>query len=134
VGVDVAGFDELANRWEERRSAYTYYKAIGDNIQAPRALSESTAAKQQMLIKLGVWAQKLAKTNGERLATAAAQQTGQLAASSARFVPNGNGNTQQGNTNPYMNNPHPVGSQEYYAYNRNIDKQYNLTNASVFGN
>ena len=134
VGVDVKGFDELANRWEERRSAYTQFLAIGDKIQAQRALSESTVAKQQMLIKLGAWAQKLAKTNGERLATAASQQTSQLAAASARYVPAGQGAAQQGNANPYMNNPHPVGSQEYYAYNKQLDREYKLTGASMFGN
>jgi hypothetical protein len=131
VGVTLNGFDELTNRWEDRRSAYTQYKAYGDNLQANRALSEATAAKQQILAKLNDYALKLAKASGERAATAADAVNGQLETATARFVPAGSGAV-QGNNNPYANNPHPVGSQEYYAYNRNLDKQYKLTNASVF--
>jgi hypothetical protein len=134
VGVDPSGFDELANRWEERRTAYKYYEAIGDQMQMRQAASDATAAKQQMLIKLGSWAQKLAKSSGNRLASAAAQQSGQLAAASARFVPSGAGQAQQGAENPYAQNPHRVGSPEYYAYYKDLDKQFKVDGASMFGN
>jgi hypothetical protein len=134
VGVDPSGFDELANRWETRRSAQKYYEAIGDQMQMRQAASDATAAKQQMLIKLGSWAQKLAKSSGNRLASAAAQQSGQLAAASARFVPSGAGQAQQGAENPYAQNPHRVGSPEYYAYYKDLDKQFKVDGASMFGN
>jgi len=132
VGVTLNGFDELTNRWEDRRSAYTQFKANGDNLQANRALSEATAAKQQILTKLNDYALRLGKASGERASGVAAQQGSQLEAATARFVPSGTGQQQQGSDNPYMQNPHPVGTQEYYAFNRKIDKEYNLTGASPF--
>lgn len=133
VGVELNGFDELANRWEERRSAYKTFDAMSDKWQANRALSEATIAKQQLLARLSDYALRLGKASGERAAAASAQMNDQVGAATARFVPSGNGQLQQGATNPYANNPHPVGSQEYYAWYRNIDKANNLTNASVFG-
>jgi hypothetical protein len=135
VGVDLTGFDELANRWLERRSAYVTFNETGDKWQAQRALSDATLARQQMLVKLNDFALRLAKAGGDRLQSAASQTAQSLAAASGRFVPNGNSNGAQGGfQNPYAQNPHPVGTQEYYAFNRNIDKQYKLDNASVFGN
>ena len=135
VGVDLTGFDELANRWLERRSAYTTFNETGDKWQANRALSEATLARQQMLVKLNDFALRLAKAGGDRLQSAASQVEQSLAAASGRFVPNGNGNGAQGGSqNPYEQNPHRVGSQEYYAFNRKIDQQFKLDNASVFGN
>lgn len=133
VGASLEGFDELANRWQEQRSAYTTFTQMGDKMQAQRALSGATIAKQSMLVKLNDYARRLAQASGERLASAASQVETQLAAAQGRFVPNGNGQAQQGATNPYAQNPHPVGSQEYFAFNRKVDREYNLTNASVFG-
>lgn len=132
VGVTLNGFDELANRWEDRRSAYTQYKTMGDNLRANKALSEATAAKQQILAKLNDYALRLAKASGQRAAGAAAQTESQLTAATARFVPSGTGQVTQGTQNPYAQNPHPIGSQEYFAFNRKIDKEYNLNGASVF--
>lgn len=135
VGVDLAGFDDLANRWLERRSAYVTFNQTGDKWQSQRALSDATLARQQMLVKLNNYALRLAKAGGDRLQSAASQVEQSLAAASGRFVPNGNGNGAQGGfQNPYAQNPHQVGSQEYYAFNRNVDKQFKLDNASVFGN
>jgi len=132
VGVEPNGFADLVNRWEERRAAYNYYTRINDKLQASRALSEYTGAKQQILAKVNDYALKLAKSSGQRAAGAAAQVEGQLATATARFVPAGAGATQQGNANPYMNNPHPVGSQEYYAYYKELDKANKLNGASMF--
>jgi hypothetical protein len=133
VGVEPNGFEELANRLSERREAYVRFNAMGDKMQATRALSEATFAKQQILAKVNDYAVRLAKASGERAATAAAAQGSQLERAQARFVPSGAGQVQQGAQNPYANNPHPVGTQEYYAWYRQIDKANNLTNASVFG-
>lgn len=133
VGVSLDGFDELANRWSERRSAYKTFDAMGDKWQAQTALSQATIAKQQMLAKLNDYALKLGKASGERAAAAAASTNSQLGAASARFVPAGNGQLPSGEQNPYSQNPHPVGSQEYYAFNRKIDREYSLTGASMFG-
>lgn len=79
------------------------------------------------------YALKLAQVSGSRLQAQAQQATNQLAAATGRFVPAGNGTTQQGFQNPYEQNPHPIGSQEYYAFNRKVDREYNLTGASMFG-
>jgi hypothetical protein len=133
VGVEPNGFEELANRLSERREAYVRFNAMGDKMQASRALSEATFAKQQILARINDYAVKLAKASGERAATAAAAQGSQLERAAARFVPSGSGQVPQGTQNPYSQNPHLVGSQEYYAFNRKVDKEYNLTNASVFG-
>jgi hypothetical protein len=134
VGVDVNGFGELASRYEHERGKYVALKASGqeNTWDGQDALSKSETAKQQILARANDYALKLAKAGGDRAATAAAQTGSQLEAATARFVPSGTGQAQQGNANPYMNNPHPVGSQEYYAFNRQIDKQYNLNGASVF--
>jgi hypothetical protein len=134
AGVEPAGFAEALNRWEERRIAYTQYKAMGDQLQAQRAGSEANLARQQILAKANDYVLRVAAKTGERAATQATAAKTQLAAASARFVPSGNGNVQQGTTNPYAQNPHPVGSQEYYAFNRQVDREYNLTNASAYGN
>lgn len=135
VGVVLNGFDELANRWEQERGKYISFKASGqeNTWDGREALSKATVAKQQLLAKLNDYALRLAKASGERAQQNAAQQEGQLGAASARFVPSGAGQVQSGNQNPYSQNPHPVGSQEYYAFNRKVDKEYGLTNASAYG-
>jgi hypothetical protein len=104
-----------------------------DQWQARRAESEASLAEQRILLKLKDYALKLAEAKGDGLAQQSQQTATQLAAAQSRFVPAGNGQTQQGFQNPYEQNPHPVGSQEYYAFNRKVDKEYSLTNASVFG-
>lgn len=133
VGVEPNGFDELTNRLEERRAAYVRFNAIGDKMQAAKALSDATLAKQQILAKGNDYAMKLAKASGERAAAGAAQQEQQLAAATARFVPSGSGQAQQGATNPYLSNPHPIGSPEWSAYYKQIDKQVGLGGASMLG-
>ena len=133
VGVSVDGFDELASRWSERRSAYKTFEAMGDKWQAQRALSEATIAKQQMLARLNDYALKLGKATGERAMAASATTTGQLGAASARYVPSGNGQLPSGDQNPYSQNPHQIGSQEYYAFNRKLDREYQVTGAQMFG-
>jgi len=135
AGVVLNGFDELANRWEVERSKFVAYKAAGqeNTWDAREALSKSTVAKQQILAKLNDYALKLAQASGERAAGVATQREGQLSAATSRYVPSGNGQVQQGNSNPYMNNPHPIGSQEYYAFYRELDKANKLNGASMFG-
>lgn len=133
VGASLDGFDELANRWLERRSAYKTFEAMGDKWQANRALSEATLAHQQLLVRLNDYAMRLAKAGGDRAAAAAGQVETALSAASGRFVPNGNGNSQQGFQNPYEQNPHPFGSPEYYKFIKDVDKEYKVTNGSMFG-
>jgi hypothetical protein len=132
AGIEPNGFGELLNRFEERRGAYKRFEAMGDQLQARRALSEATVAKQQILARANDYTLRLAQANGERVAAQASQQAGQLQAATARFVPSGS-QAQQGSTNPYEDNPYPIGSQEYFAYNRRLDKEYKLTGASMFG-
>ena len=136
VGASLDGFDDLVNQWQTSFSAAVTYEQLGqkDSIPAKRAAAQAAQAEQRLLIKLNDYALKLAQPTSTRLANASTQQATQLAAAAGRFVPTGNGATQQGFTNPYAQNPHPVGSQEYYAYNRKIDREYKLDNASVFGN
>lgn len=133
VGVEVNGFQDLANRLSERREAYVRFNAMGDKMQATRALSEATFAKQQILAKVNDYAVRLAKASGERAAAASATQGSQLAAAQARFVPSGSGQVPQGSTNPYAQNPHQIGTPEYSAFIRKVDKEYGQNNASVFG-
>jgi hypothetical protein len=135
VGASLDGFDDLVNQWQTSFSAAVTYEQLGqkDSIPAKRAAAQAAQAEQRLLIKLNDYALKLAQPTSTRLANASTQQATQLAAAAGRFVPTGNGTTQQGFTNPYAQNPHPVGSQEYYAYNRKVDREYKLDNASVFG-
>lgn len=136
VGVTLNGFDELANRWTQERVKYIAFKAAGqeNTWDAREALNKATFAKQQILAKLNDYALKLAQANGERAAAAASQTGSQLSAATSRYVPSGTGTGQQGNANPYLNNPYEIGTPEYFAFNRKIDKEYKLTGASVFGN
>ncbi len=132
VGIEPNGFAELLNRFEERRAAYKRFEVMGDQLQARRALSEATIAKQQVLARANDYTLRLAKANGERVASAVSQQGNQLAAATARFVPAG-GQVPTGSTNPYEQNPHPVGSQEYFTFNRKLDREFKITGASMFG-
>lgn len=135
VGASIDGFDDLVNQWQAAYSAAVTYEQLGqkDSMPARRAAAQATQAEQRLLIKLNDYALKLAQPTSSRIADASTQQASQLAAASSRFVPAGNGTTQQGFENPYSQNPHPVGSPDYYAFNRKIDREYNLTNASVYG-
>lgn len=132
VGASIEGFDDLANQWQAARSKFVVFSEMKDQWQAKRAESEASLAEQRLLIKLNDYALKLAEHKGNGLAAVSQQTATQLAAAQGRFVPSGNGQTQQGFQNPYEQNPHPVGSQEYYAFNRKVDREYQLTNASVF--
>ena len=133
AGASLDGFDELVTQWQAAHSAQIVYSEKKDVWQARREEAKATLAEQRIKIKLNDFALKLAQPTGSRLADASTQQATQLAAASGRFVPAGNGSQQQGFENPYSQNPHPVGSQEYYAFNRKVDREYNLTNASVYG-
>lgn len=128
-------FDGLVNQWQTAFSATVAYEQTGqkDSFQAKRAAATASQAEQRILIKLQDIAEKLSKPTGNRLATASQQQAGQLATAQSRFVPSGNGSQANGSQNPYSNNPHPVGSQEYFAHNRKIDKEFQLTNAAAYG-
>lgn len=132
VGVSLDNFDDLANQWQAARSRYVVLSEMKDQWQARRAESEASLAEQRLLIKLNDYALRLAQAKSNGLTQQSQQTATQLAAAQGRFVPAGNGQAQSGFTNPYEQNPHPVGSQEYYAFNRKIDKEYSLTNASVF--
>ncbi len=131
AGIEPNGFGELLNRFEERRSAAVRFKAIGDQLQARRAESEATIAEQQILARANDYALRLAKATGDRVSAAASQQNGQLAAATARYVPSGS-QAQNGSNNPWENNPHPIGSQEYHAWYREMGKQMKHNDASMF--
>ena len=131
AGIEPNGFGELLNRFEERRAAAVRFKAIGDTLQARRAESDATTAEQQILARANDYALRLAKATGQRVADAAAQQNGQLAAATARYVPSGS-QAQSGSNNPYEN-PHPIGTPEYFAHYRKLDKEMGVNGASMFG-
>ena len=136
VGVTLNGFDELANRWTQERVKYIAFKAAGqeNTWDAREALSKATYARQQILARLNDYALKLAQASGERAAGAAAQQGSQLAAATSRYVPPGTAASQQGNTNPYMNNPYDPATQrqEWVKWYRDLDKANGLNGASMF--
>jgi len=137
LGADATkGFDELVNQWSTSYSAQIAYEQMGqqNSIPAKRAKAAADLAEQRILLKLGDFAKRLSEPTSTRTIQSSQQQATQLAAAQGRFVPtNGSGGNQQGFTNPYSQNPHPVGSPEYFAFNRKVDKDFQLTNASVFG-
>lgn len=133
VGASLEGFDELINQWQAAYSAQIVFSEKKDQWQAKREEAKASLAEQRITIKLNDYARRLAESNGDRLKTQSEQVASQLAAASGRFVPNGNGTTQQGFQNPYSQNPHSVGTEEYYAFNRKVDREYKVTGASMFG-
>lgn len=133
VGASLDGFDDLINQWQESRSRYVTMTQMKDTWQARQAEAQASRAEQRILIKLNDYARRLAEAKGIQAATASQQTANQLETAQGRFVPSGNGNQQQGFTNPYEQNPHPVGTPEYYAFNRKVDREYQLTNASAYG-
>lgn len=133
VGASLDGFDQLINDWQVVRSRYVTMTEMNDVWQARQAEAQASRAEQRILIKLNDYAQRLSTAKGAQAAAQSQQMVNQLETAQGRFVPNGNGNQQLGATNPYSQNPHPIGSQEYYAFNRKIDREYQLTNASAYG-
>jgi len=133
AGVDITGYYDLVNVYEQERAKFVRYDKMGDQMQAPRAKAAATQAEQRILTKLNAWAGVLAKASGNRAAEAAAAQEGALATASARFIPNGNGTAQQGAQNPYAANPHPFNSPEYRVWNKKMDVEVGLTKAQMFG-
>lgn len=132
VGASLEGFDDLVTQWQDARSRYVTFNQMKDTWQAKRAESDASRAEQRILIKLNDYALKLAQVGGNRLAAQAQQTASQVAAASARFVPNGNGNTQEGFQNPYEQNPYQMGTQEYREFNKKIDREYGLTHGAMF--
>ena len=110
AGIEPNGFGQLMNVLEQERKDFVRFTANKDVLQARRAEAKATTAKQQILARAQDYAIRLAKATGQRVADAASQQNGQLAAATARYVPSGS-QAQNGSTNPYEQNPHPVGSQ-----------------------
>ncbi len=131
AGIEPNGFGQLLNVLEQERKDFVRFTANKDTLQARRAEAKATTAKQQILARAQDYAIRLAKATGNRVADAASQQNGQLAAAQARYVPSGT-QSQGGETNPYKQNPYDVGSQEYFAFNRNLDKQLKHNDASMF--
>jgi hypothetical protein len=133
AGVDIGGYYDLVNVYEQERAKLVRYTSIGDQMQTSRAKAAATQAEQRILTKLNAWAGVLAKSGGDRAASVAAEQENLLATASARFIPNGNGTLPQGAQNPYAANPHAFGTQEYRAWNKKMDQEVGLTKAQMFG-
>ena len=130
VGVEPKDFEETLNDLTTNREEYVKQAANRDNLRARTALSKANTARQQVLAKANDYVLRLAKASGERAATAATQTGQQLATATARFVPAGSGAQQGGNTNPYAQNPHSIGTPEYSAFIRKVDREMGLNNAS----
>jgi len=131
AGIELNGLAQEVNVLEQKRAEYLRYTAEKDVLRARPAEAAATIAEQRILTWMNDYALRLAKANGQRVAEAQSQQNGQLSAATARYVPSGT-QAQNGSTNPYEQNPHPVGSQEYYAFNRKLDREYKITGASMF--
>ncbi len=133
AGVEPNGFGELMNVLEQSRRDYVRHTANRDTLQARTAQAKATTAKQQILARAQDYAIRLAKATGQRVATAASQQNGQLAAATARYVPSGT-QAQNGSSNPYDANPYKDDPTDprYSTWNRQMDKQMGLTGAARF--
>lgn len=130
-----AGFDDLVNQWSTSYSAQVTYAQMGqeNSIPAKRVKAAADLAEQRILLKLGDFAKRLSEPTSTRTQQASQQQATQLATAAGRFIPNGNGNQQQGFQNPYEQITAPFGSPEYYKAIREIDAQYKVTHGSMFG-
>lgn len=138
AGINPEGFDQLTTDLQTEREKVVRYQHSRDANQQPswnerQALAAANLAEQRILLKAQDYVRRLAETKSQRVANAAGQQESALAAATARFVPNGNGNAQQGATNPYSQNPHPVGSPEWSAYYKQVDKELGLHGAAMLG-
>ncbi len=133
VGIEVNGLEQEVNVLEQKRAEYLRRTAEKDTLRARPAEAAATVAEQRILAQVQDYAIRLAKATGQRVADAASQQNGQLAAATARYVPSGS-QAQQGSQNPYANNPYrdnPT-SPEYSAWIRNMDKQLKVGGASMW--
>lgn len=127
AGVQVP-FDQTVNRFTERLAAAKRFEKYGDQMRARQALSEASQARQLLTAKLNQIALKLAQPTAQAVAG-----NGNVGAT-ARTVPNGNQASQNGNHNPYDDNPHRFGTPEYAQWNRNLDRQLGVSGTAAFSN
>jgi hypothetical protein len=93
---------------------------------ARQARGQANQLQSRIVAKLNSVGLQLAQRAAGHAVTRPAQQNNGPV---ARTVVNGNGYQGNGNANPYLDNPHPFGSPEYKAFNRQLDKQlYNAAN------
>ncbi len=131
AGIALNGYEEKLNVLEQKRATYVRETARGDVLQARRAKADADIAEQQVRTLANDYALRLAKVTSQRVATAASQQNGQLAAATARYVPSGS-QVQGGSTNPYENNPYQVGTQEYFAHIKKLDRELKVGGAAMW--
>lgn len=116
-------FDATVNRFAERLSAAKRFEKMGDTMRQRAALSESTQARQMLTAKLNSIAMKFAQPTSAAV-TANAQANGNLTAGTpARMIPNGNVAAQNGNGNPFLNNPHAFNTPEYGKWNEDLERK-----------
>jgi hypothetical protein len=131
VQFDPKAFDELVNSFVGARESYTRFTRQGDRMQASHALSAASLAKAVLNTKLNEYALALAKPSADRLETQSKNLVSSLQGATARVVPSGNVQPTSGNGNPYLDNPHQFGSQEYLAYNKRLDKELGVGGAAA---
>ncbi len=131
AGIELNGLAQEVNVLEQKRAEYVRYTAQKDVLRARPAEAAATVAEQRILSWMNDYALRLAKATGQRVAGAASQQNGQLAAATARYVPSGT-QAQSGARNPYDGNPYEVGTQEYFAHIKKVDKELGVGGAAMW--
>ena len=117
-------FDGLVAALEAERTAVVRHARYGDRLQAGQAQSRANLAQNQLLAMLENYAMALAQPSANRLQANAQNLVASLNGATARHVPtNGNTSLNSGPRNPYDENPHPLGTQEYKAWNQRLDRQ-----------
>jgi hypothetical protein len=131
VAFDAKAFDELVNGFAGARESYVRLTRQGDQMRARQALAASNLAKAQLRVKLDDYALALAEPTANRLQTQSQNLVTSLQGATARVIPSGTVQPASSNGNPYMENPHALGTPEYLAFNRQIDRQHGLNGAAA---
>lgn len=115
-----AKWHELIEQFSMKDSEAVRLAEEGQVAFARQARGDANKLQSRIVAKLNAVGLQLAQRAAGHAVTRPAQQNGGAA---ARTVVNGNGYQPSGSANPYDDNPHPINSPEYKAFNRQIDKQ-----------
>lgn len=134
VGANFApDFDEKVGALAGNREAYVRFTAMNDSMRAKAALGQANFARAQLMGLISDYANKVAKPGSQNLAMKADATRAALSGAAARPVPSGAVSPQGGDANPYANNPYQMGTPEWRAYYKDMDKQLGVSSAAVFG-
>lgn len=112
-------------KWQEVIEAFTDADSQAVKLAEEGQIADARKARTKAN---GYQAKIVARLNSAGLALAERASghivtKSQIPGATARISPNGQAMSQNGNGNPYGDNPHPLGSPEYKAFNRSLDRQ-----------